>query len=59
MNDLTNRELIRRKYTFRYPELDKLRNPHANYDDEMEDQFLGSMVMDGSDVKDLIHQNEQ
>jgi len=56
--------LIRKKYTFRPPEFDKLRYHHANYDDENEANFMSSMVFDGSDIRDIknmqgLRENEQ
>jgi len=33
VNDLTNRELIRRKYTFEFPGLNKLKKHSHGYDD--------------------------
>ena len=54
VNDLTNRELIRRKYTFEYPAFNKLNHGTDNeISDLPESQFLGSMIFDMSAVSDI------
>lgn len=57
VNDLTNRELIRRKFTFKAPSLNKL-NDHDRHDEIDEDPaFHGSTVFDMSAASDI--QNQQ
>lgn len=54
VNDLTNRELIRRKFTFKQPSIHMYQQPISYYDDADEDTdvFQGSTVFgEGSDVQ--------
>ena len=55
VNDLTNRELIRRKFTFNQPNFHKIRGP-ANYgnDDIDEDDVIeGSTILQTSNASDI------
>jgi hypothetical protein len=52
VNDLTNRELIRRKFTFKQPSLHLFQQPIHYDEDEDADVFQGSTVFgEGSDVQ--------
>ena len=57
VNDLTNRELIRRKFTFKQPSLQKLEDFHRR-DDEIDDDpaIQGSTVFDLSAASDIQNQ---
>ena len=50
VNDLTNRELIRRKFTFEEPSIHKYGPPPTDYNED-NDVFSGSTVFDeGIDI---------